>query len=319
MTIRTRGATVEANCGNTPYQMLSSAAFYTEAQALIACSARIHIALGAQIFGEPQKAGDVWRVETGTGTVTANMIVDTRPSRLRVQGGATLWQSFYGREIECDGRAFDPLRVDLMDFSAIDRTRIQFTYVLPISPSGALIETTVFDAVPLGRLDLNADLDRAVESRTAGCDVRIIREEQGVLPMGVSKPRRKTDLTYVAAGLDAGGARPSSGYAFRRIQLWASACAAAISKGRLPLGHAEDPLLLRVMDGLFLSVLKHRPETAPDLFLSLFQKADTNRMIRFMSRGGSLLDYAAVASALPTSLFLGRIPGAFNDAMRARS
>ena len=318
-TIRTRGATVHADCGKTPYQILGAGAFYAEAQSVIAASPRMKITLGAQIICEPRKVGDIWRVETGTGAITASMVVDTRPSRLRVQGGATLWQSFYGREIECDEPAFDPSRADLMDFTAIDRARIQFTYMLPVSSTRALIETTVFDAKPLGPGDLSADLDRAIASRTAGCAVRIVREEQGILPMGVSKPRRRNDPTYIAAGLDAGGARPSSGYAFRRIQLWAGACAKAIGEGKPPIGHAEDPLLLRIMDGLFLSVLRNRPETAPELFLSLFKKADTKRMIRFMSKGGSLLDYAAVASALPTTLFLGRIPGAFNDAMRARS
>ncbi|WP_131113410.1 lycopene cyclase family protein [Lichenihabitans psoromatis] len=314
MRVKTEDAAVLVECGDAPYRMLGAAAFYAEALGAIEASDRVEIALGSEISAEPRKTGEVWSLETATGSVTAHRIVDTRPFRRPVRGGATLWQSFYGREIDCEAGVFNPACVDLMDFAPVEKGRIQFTYVLPVSTRRALIETTVFDADPWDRADLRADLDEAVADRVGGQSFTIVREEHGVLPMGTPRVSRLQDPTFIHAGLDAGGARPSSGYAFRRIQAWAQACASAIATGKPLVGHAEDPLMLRAMDALFLSVMRSRPDVAPGLFVALFGKADTRRLIRFMSDGGNLIDYTSVALALPAWLFLGQIPRAFNQA-----
>jgi lycopene beta-cyclase len=116
--------------------------------------------------------------------------------------------------------------------------------------------------------------------------------------------------TYVRAGLAGGAARPSTGYAFQRIQRWADLCAAQLAAGKLPVAHPADPPLLRALDHLFLSVLRSRPERAPSLFLALFEKTSTPRMIRFLSDRATPLDYASVVWALPFLLFIQEIPRA---------
>ena len=63
-------------------------------------------------------------------------------------------------------------------------------------------------------------------------------------------------------------------------------------------------MLLRGMDAIFLRVLRLQPEIAPELFLALFQKVEIAILVRFMSDRGTLSDYAAIASALPSGPFL---------------
>jgi lycopene beta-cyclase len=115
-----------------------------------------------------------------------------------------------------------------------------------------------------------------------------------------------------------GGARASTGYAFQRIQRWADVCAKQLGEGKFPIGHEPDPLLLRGMDHLFLSVLHTRSAAAPVMFLSLFEKVDPARIIRFLSDGGTLLDRAIVASVLPVIPFMKEIPSAFLRSARLR-
>jgi len=111
------------------------------------------------------------------------------------------------------------------------------------------------------------------------------------------------DASYVVAGLTAGGARPSSGYAFARIQRWASCCAFSLAAGNGPLGHAPDGVIQRAMDALFLKLVRARPDLAPDLFVALFAGTDTQSVIRFLSDRATLRDYArVVASLLPGPL-----------------
>ena len=46
---------------------------------------------------------------------------------------------------------------------------------------------------------------------------------------------------------------------------------------------------------------------APLLFMSLFERVDAQRVIRFLSDRGTLADYAAMVSALPSKPFLSQL------------
>jgi lycopene beta-cyclase len=137
-----------------------------------------------------------------------------------------------------------------------------------------------------------------------------MRSEHGILPMGRRLTPNHRGRGYVHAGLAAGGARPSTGYAFQRIQRWARECAAAVARGEAPLPHAADPLIQRAMDEIFLRVLRSRPDLAPGIFFSLLGNVEPRRIARFMSDRGRLSDYAAVITALPPGPFLRELPGA---------
>jgi lycopene beta-cyclase len=58
------------------------------------------------------------------------------------------------------------------------------------------------------------------------------------------------------------------------------------------------------MDHIFLTVLGTYPLLGPELFMKLFARVPTPKLIRFLTDKGTLLDYAAVVGALPKLLFL---------------
>jgi len=294
-----------------PYQMIRGADFYAAAQASIAAAPNVTLELGASVGAVRLRADGVWSVETGDGPVTARAVVDTRPDRRPAPGGARLWQSFHGREIAVDGAPFDPTTVELMRFSPPRDDRVAFTYVLPLAPGRALVEATAFAADPLPSPALFGDLERAIAQATAGRGGTCLREESGVLPMGLlgPAPAGPEGPGYVRAGLMAGGARPSSGYAFRRIQAWADTCAQAVVAGGPPIPAAPDGRLLAFMDGLFTKVLAADPARGPDLFEALFRRTPAMRLVRFLSDEPSLLDAAAMALALPPAPFLRVLAG----------
>ncbi|GGK30624.1 lycopene cyclase family protein [Salinarimonas ramus] len=298
------GGSAVAEAPGMPYQMIRGADFYAAAQAAIAASPDVDLALGARVGAVAPLAGGGFRVETAAGPVTAGAVVDTRPDRRPAPGGARLWQSFRGREIACDTACFDPGTVELMRFSPPRADRVVFTYVLPLAPDRALIETTAFARDPLPAPALAEDLDAAVAAVTFGRGGRALREEHGCLPMGLVAPTPSRTPGLVRAGLMAGGARPSSGYAFRRIQAWADACADALLAGRGPVPAAADGRLLAFMDRLFLRVLAADPARGPDLFAALFRRTPAPRLIRFLSDEPTLLDAAALAAALPPLPFI---------------
>jgi len=310
VTLRDGDRFVAVDCAAMPYQMINAEAFYEDALRAIAESEQIDLATGAVLFSEPLKTGHAWQIETNQGLCSSAKIVDTRPPPPPESGAALLWQSFYGCEIEADRDLFDADCAELMHFTRSSAERVNFNYLLPFSSRRALVEATVFGVEPMGRGQLEGELRNAFERQTRGAGFQVLRTENGILPMGGTRQDQASDATYVKAGLSAGAGRASTGYAFQRIQRWADRCAQVLSRGELPMNHPPDPALLQALDYLFVSVLRSRPSAAPSLFLDLFERTDTRRMIRFLSDAGTLADYAAVAAALPAGLFIREIPRA---------
>jgi lycopene beta-cyclase len=137
---------------------------------------------------------------------------------------------------------------------------------------------------------------------------RVVREECGVLPMGNKRILAHQDPSYVFAGLYAGGARPSSGYAFQRIQAWAQACAVSLVEQNRLQPFAKDKWLQRHMDDLFLYVIKSQPKMASSLFKALFKHCPHPALVKFMSDQASLYDAFCVMKSLPTFLFIQSVP-----------
>lgn len=302
--VRSSSHTVQLRCADTPYQMLEAGAFYDHARSAIVASQAVQLRMGVSVLGPPRQMPGGWRVETSAGGVTAAQVIDTRPPVTPGHGGSALWQSFLGQELTCEQPVFDPRRVELMSFAHDTSGTIAFTYVLPLAPDHALIETTLFDPHPRSPAYLALRQRQAVQRLCGDAPVRVMRTESGILPMGMKRATAALGPGHVHAGLMSGAARPATGYAFQRIQRWADGCADALRRGQGAGGHQPDPLLTRWMDDLFLDVLRHHPERGPELFTRLFQRAATPRVVRFLSDRATFMDRVAVAASLPTGLFL---------------
>jgi lycopene beta-cyclase len=299
---------ITRSCKENPYLMVASKDFYQAAQRVIAQSSRINVKMESTVSGEIFKKSECWHVETPTGVYTAPKIVDTRPKVPQSNNfQPLLWQSFLGEEITTEEEIFNPGCAELMDFSASSPERILFLYVLPFSKKKALVEATVFGPDPLKAEDLEEPFGVLVKQRLQGRPYTSGRREHGILPMGAPPENRQKDPSYVRAGLMAGGARPSSGYAFQRIWKWSQECAMLLAMGHPPISHAQDPFIIRTMDALFLQVLYSRPDLAPELFFSLFSKVDPVRVARFMSDRASLADCLSFMASLPPVPFLSEL------------
>ena len=303
--------TVWFDCGRSAYQMLAASSFYDRVLRAIGDCSAITLAQGQVVMAEPTLDSAGWALTSNIGKITARMVVDTRPRIAPIAGGATLWQSFYGHEVCCEAEVFTPEAAELMDFTAGVQGEIPFTYVLPISRHRALIEATVFGPIPHGQAALSPQLCDAVNQYTSGNAFSIVRSESGILPMGIVSTPPSLGPGHVVVGVMAGGARASSGFAFQRIQQWAEQCSTAIAAGHPPTGHRDDPQLVRMMDRLFLQVLRTAPQAAPELFLSLFERADSACLIRFLSGKSTVKDCFQVMRALPARHFVQQLFSSF--------
>lgn len=295
------------DCTETPYRMLCADQFYTAATQAFATVPQMQLNMASPLHDQLQFSQGRWHGETKDGAFSARIVVDTRPQRTPGPDGALLWQSFYGLEIDFSQPAFEPNCVELMSFQPAAVERVGFTYVLPLSAKRALVEFTVFAETPFDVNALTLDLHRSIAQRVNGAAFKVLRSENGILPMGLTRMPvavKSAEPTYVHVGLLAGAARPATGYAFQRIQRWAVDCEKAITQIGLPVGHPKEPVLRSWMDTLFLRVIRRHPELAPQLFMALFSGLSSQRIIRFLGESGKTSDLAALAWALPHTPFL---------------
>lgn len=298
--VRHGGRTQRLSCEDTPYQMIPSIGFYRHALDRIEASPRVNLDLGVSVTADPEPDGEGWVVHTPGRSIRARYVVDTRPPS--VAPDCLLWQSFLGQVVRTGHEAFESGTALLMDFDEPSSRWVRFTYVLPRTAQEALVETTVFATRPLGAEELREVHQMGLERRLGTEDMEVLRSEYGALPMGVTTAA--DPVPWIRAGLFHGGARPSTGYAFQRIQTWAESCADSLRFGRGPRGPRPDPVVRRWMDTVFLNVLSADPARGPELLFRLFSGAAPARVIRFLSDEGSTLDSLAVVRSLPPSPFL---------------
>ena len=288
---------------NWSYFFVPSLKFYKQSTEFIQGCAKTKLELGCSV--ESICSDDEgFLVKTSKGDVRVLKIVDTRPPDGCQLSKSSLFQQFSGIEVQCSHTIQDSGVAGIMDNLAGDENGVRFDYLLPISSSRLLIETTRFSPRLLSAGQLDNELQETVSGIPEARNARCLRSESGVIPMGMHLHPRNRRTGWITAGTRGGAVRAASGYAFRRIQKWSSICARSIARGRGPIPHRLDKKLLQAMDRLFLQVIRDDPEFAAEAFMKLAQNVPADRLVRFLSDKGSPADLVSVISGLPSLPFL---------------
>ena len=190
------------------------------------------------------------------------------------------YQHFLGHYIETKEAVFDATTAILMDFRCDQSRGLHFIYLLPTSPTKALVESTLFSANILEDDDYREAINRYLSEVLHITDYTVTDTEKGIIPM--ADCRDKT-APQEAIGARGGALRPSSGYAFSLIQKQI----AQIAEHRQKTGQwrSQSPLsaLDLWMDKVFLSVLKKRPDLSVSIFESIAKSLNGSEFAQFMS------------------------------------
>ena len=306
-TIKNNHMAYEYGCEETPYVMLPSDIFYKNTLSAIRSNTKIQLLTGEKLLDQVIKK-DAWQIHTSTFSASAANVVDTRPIKTMTKKDSLMWQSFVGYEVEVEGQQFIEDQLVLMDFDSNFKEGLAFIYCLPTSNNKALIEYTVFSEELFVAEQLTDRLLEKIDEYTKNAGYKIVRKEAGILPMGHRLIEQKDDPTYLFAGLFAGAARPSSGYAFQRIQNWAKECAFELKHKHQLKKFKKDAWIQKWMDLLFITVIKKNPIIGAKVFVELFKNCDVRTVANFMSDHSSLWDKLKIVTSLPALTFLLAIP-----------
>lgn len=202
---------------------------------------------------------------------------------------------------------FDPQVATLMDFRTAQHGDVRFFYVLPDSTQRALVEYTLFTSRPrpleAGQAALESYLREAF-GLTLAQDCQATPREGGSLPVSDQPFPRQAGRRVLAIGLRGGRLKPTSGYAFTRIQRDSQAILRSLLENGHPFDLPEDPPLFGQMDAIMLEVMARHPGRITDIFTALFSRNPLERVFRFLDEDATLREVLQLIATLPPGLFL---------------
>lgn len=236
----------------------------------------------------------------------ADFVFDSRPRPVPT-GGLSFSQRFYGQFVHAPAPVFNPLSCTLMDFRVSQERGLHFVYVLPFSPTEALVENTYIQPFDTGAVSAEQhrnEIAAYLSERYASDSFTAEREEAGAIPMTTQGfPKRNGRVFFI--GTAGGCAKPSSGYTFTRIQAQCRQIAEAAAAGRLDSFQEAPPSArFRFFDTVFLQALHDNPGAFPDYFTRLFSRVPPDTLTAFLSETSLWPSDFHILRALPLMPFL---------------
>lgn len=175
---------------------------------------RIARAPGAQLWlGTAARSVSAHEVELDSGErLAAAAVIDARGPSADVPPARAGYQLFLGLEVELTSpHGLD--RPQLMDATVPQLGGFRFFYLLPFGDRRLLVEDTYFaDSPALDRPAIRERIAHYLAGRGLAID-RVVREEEGVLPLPWSGDR-VSDRPPLRAGYGGGWFHPATGYSF---------------------------------------------------------------------------------------------------------
>lgn len=255
-----------------------------------------------RLLGVVETAGGLL-LQTETAQYTAGLAFDSRiPPGMFAEEG--LWQSFSGLRIRLHQPQFDPREMELMRFDIPQAGSTQFMYVLPSSPTEALVELTRFDKILLDAGEASTFLHDWCGHQFGGFEV--VEVENGRIPMQqlpLGPRHHATEERLIPIGTAAGAVKSSTGYALQNMYAHAQALVAALKVGAL-LPRVHQPPRFAFYDRLLLDILGRHPERGSHIFTRLFQRLPLPAVFRFLDEKSRLTQELPLLAALPLPTFL---------------
>ncbi len=238
------------------------------------------------------------------------VVVNREPAENRLelpaQNGSYqhLKQHFRGWEIETDQPFFNPQLPTLFDFRMPQAGHTRFVYTLPFAESRALIEYTLFSPELLPSEAYDAGLRTYVEDLLGIRRYKIKHVEAGVIPMTDHPFLRRLGQHVMAIGTKGGRVKPSTGYAFLRIQRDSAAIVQSLIKHDQPFNVPAQRGRFHLHDAILLNIMTHHPDDLKPIFTLMFRNNPILRIFRFLDETVPFDEELRFIASLPPWRFL---------------
>lgn len=229
--------------------------------------------------------------------LTARWVFDSR-APLPAEGSPTL--AFHGWRVRTESTTFDPSVATFMDLRLGGPDHAAFGYVLPLGASDALVEIAEIG----WRESWADDAHLAAYVRAQfGCETwAVLAAESGQLPLQVRRTAVRSRV--VPIGRRAGMLRPSSGYAFTRIQRHSAAIARSLERHDHPWDVPRPSARHEWLDRVLLRAVHRDPGLLSRAFPAMFDRVGAPAVFAFLDEDSTITGEIRIALSLPWGPFL---------------
>lgn len=217
----------------------------------------------------------------------------------------TLLQHFKGWFIQTESPIFNKDLATLMDFRLSQENGTSFMYVLPTSPTEALVEYTLFSKKVLSDEKYDLELSNYISEKLGISDYKVKNTEFGVIPMTTRKFIRHIGNRVINIGTAGGNTKASTGYTFQFVQKNTHKIIDRLKQEKSPA--QGSPYLQRVFDWYdrtLLDVLLHDRMTGEQIFTKLFERNSPEKILEFLANDSNFMDRFKIRNSVPMKPFI---------------
>jgi lycopene beta-cyclase len=211
---------------------------------------------------------------------------------------------FKGWEIETPHPAFDPSAATFLDFRTPQKGATRFFYVLPFDERHALVEYTLFSNMPLLPREYEQAMQHYLRAVLRIAVYQITRQESGVIPITDQPYLRRLGGRVMSIGMRGGRIKPSTGFAFMRVQSDSAAIVQSLLHYEQPFEVPADSARYRLYDSMLLDIMEREPERIQSIFAALFKRNSIEHVLSFLDEQASFAQNVHMFANLPPLPFL---------------
>lgn len=286
------------------YKMLRGVDFYTAYMEHIRSYPNVHFS--QETVTRVEELSSNVRVHTEdtsyVGTKVFNSILDF--SRLGEQSKfPVLQQHFEGWFVKAQQPVFNKDRATFMDFSVPQKGNTRFMYLLPFSPTEALVEYTLFSEQLLPSKEYRQAIETYLSEKLQCSSYEVLLTEKGSIPMSCYDFAQGSTPNMIAIGTAGGWSKASTGYTFRNTYKKTKKLLAYLKTGK-SLANFDKKGRFWYYDLILLDVLHRDNGKGRLVFESLFRKRTPQQIFKFLDEETRLWEELRVITAAPTWAFI---------------
>ena len=263
------------------YKMLPSQNFYRNAKSMTADAGNINW-FTEEVSHIDNK--ELVEITTNRKTYKARQVFDSRIDPAFYNNSDNyirLLQHFKGWFIETKQEIFDPSTFVMMDFRIKYKDSTSFMYVLPTSPTEALLEYTFFSPDLVEDHVYEYHLKKYIKEFLKIDHYSVKEVEKGIIPMSNFPFHRFSQDGILKIGTAGSWVKPSSGYSFKNAEKLAAKIVHNLKTGK----RLDQNLFQKkysFYDTLFLDILYNHNDLGEELFTSMYRKNAIQDVFQFL-------------------------------------
>ena len=213
-----------------------------------------------------------------------------------------LQQHFTGWFVKTTTDYFDDSVAGFMDFDIAQKGNTRFMYVLPIDKKTALFEYTLFSKELLEHTEYEDAIKDYLKEKNI-TEFEILEKEVGTIPMTSFKFLELNSKHILNIGTIGGWTKASTGYTFNNTSKQTKNLTAFL-KAENDLSKFSKRTKYWFYDLIFLDVLANNNAEGSELFSSMFKKANTKTIFKFLDEESTLIEDFKIILSVPPKRFM---------------